>query len=60
MRRKKMQVKLILNKETIANVSRKEMPKIKGGGATEPDFCTEYPEYCPKTIAETRFWTCYC
>ncbi|MCP5105299.1 MAG: hypothetical protein GY950_18065 [bacterium] len=60
MKKKNFNKRLLLNKETVANISKDEMPHIKGGGVTDGEFCTMYPEACPKTIADTRFYTCRC
>lgn len=62
MKKKSFNKRLLLNKETVANVGKDEMPHIKGGTVvTDGEFCTMYPEGgCPLTIADSRFYTCKC
>lgn len=52
MRTKKIEKRLSLNKQTIANMNPQEMNAIKGGGCTY-DFDTA----CPGTTIQLECWT---
>lgn len=54
MKTKKLNKKLILNKETLVNLNAQELFKVQGGATTEtrtcPSWCnTLCPERCPDT-----------